>query len=62
VVFIKVNFRIATRYIRSEYTEVIEIDDDELVGMTKEEIDQMIDTMYSKWLAENNYGGWNIIG
>jgi len=55
----KYRFSIATTYIQSEYSQVMELqfDDDE----TEEEIEQQVDEIYTQWLFEHNQGGYRLI-
>ena len=52
----KFQFSIATNYIRSEWSEEVELqfEDDE----TEEEIENTVNEIYTQWLFENNQGGW----
>jgi hypothetical protein len=55
----KVKFSISTHYVKSSYVEEqeLEFDDD----ATEEQITEEIEEIYSEWLAEHTYGGWEII-
>jgi hypothetical protein len=48
-------FTIATQYVRSAYSEEIELEFDD--DATESEIDSEVDTVYNEWLSEHNYGG-----
>ena len=56
---IKFEFRIATNYINSEWSEDVEIQFAE--DATETEIEDQVNEIYTEWLFEKNQGGWNIV-
>lgn len=55
----KYRFSIATTYIQSEYSQVMELQFDD--NDTEEEIEQQVDEIYTQWLFEHNQGGYRLI-
>lgn len=55
----KYRFSIATTYIQSEYSQVMELQFDD--NDTEEEIEQQVDEIYTQWLFEHNQGGYSLI-
>lgn len=47
----KYRFSIATTYIQSEYSQVMELQFDD--NDTEEEIEQQVDEIYTQWLFEH---------
>ncbi len=56
----KFKFTIATQYVRSAYSEEIELEFDD--DATESEIDSEVDNAYSDWLSNHNYGGVEAVG
>lgn len=52
----KYKFSIATTYVKSEYSQIMELefeDDD-----TEQEIEEQVNQIYTEWLFNNNHGGY----
>ncbi len=56
----KYKFSIATAYINSEWSEVVELEFDE--DASEEDIEEQVNEIYQEWVNEKNYGSWVQIG
>jgi hypothetical protein len=56
----KYKFSIATVYINSEWSEVVELEFDE--DASEEDIEEQVNEIYQEWVNEKNYGSWVQIG
>ena len=52
----KFRFSIATNFVRSEWTEDVELQFDD--DATPDEIISQVDEIYSEWLFDKNRGSW----
>ena len=57
----KFKFYVSTGYVRSERSEIIEIDDEELDDLSEVEKGKLINELYEDWLWENVNTGWEEI-
>lgn len=52
----KFRFSIATNFVRSEWTEDVELQFDD--DATPDEINSQVDEIYTEWLFDKNSGSW----
>lgn len=55
----KYEFRVSTGYVGCKITKIVEIDEDELAGMTEEEIEEYVEKEWAQWVWENIDGGFS---
>lgn len=55
----KFRFSIATNFVRSEWTEDVELEFDD--DTTPDEIISQVDEIYTEWLFDKNRGSWTEI-
>jgi len=55
----KFRFSIATNFVRSEWTEDVELQFDD--DATPDEIISQVDEIYAEWLFDKNRGSWTEI-
>ncbi|KIV56203.1 DUF7167 family protein [Aneurinibacillus migulanus] len=55
----KYEFRVSTGYVGCKRTEIVEIDEDELAGMTEEEKEEYVEEEWAQWVWENIDGGFS---
>ena len=55
----KFKFSVSTGYVGSKREEIVEIDDEDLEGLTPEEQDKLVQEVYDDWLWENIDTGWS---
>lgn len=52
----KYTFSIATKYVNSEWSEVVEFQFDD--DATEGEIEDQVNELYTEWIFQQNYGGF----
>ena len=53
----KFKFSVSTGYVGSKIEEIIEIEDEELAGLSESKKEKLIDEYFEEWLADNIYTG-----
>jgi hypothetical protein len=54
----KYKFYISTGYVGADVSEIVEIPDEELEGLTESEIDKYIQQEYDMWVSNNAELSW----
>ncbi|MEZ2661606.1 DUF7167 family protein [Aneurinibacillus aneurinilyticus] len=55
----KYEFRVSTGYVGCKRTEIVEIDEDDLMGKTEKEIEKYVEKEWADWVWKNIDGGFS---
>lgn len=58
---VKIKMTLATTYVGSKVTEVVEIDREEWDEMSSQQQEKLCDELYQEFVCDNNYGGLEVI-